>query len=607
VRVTSASSHQDLFSTAWIDEERGRFVTVVINDSETPISSYLTGDDVPGSYDLYLTSNIRGFEYMGQTTDSLFVVPPRSIVTLVAAGNTAPTINQVEEQFLELNASQQSLPLAGIDPADEGQSIVSLTAASSNTELISNLSIGTLQPDGTAVLTYQPASGESGLATITVTVTDDGPLFVTNKSEMKFDVMVYDAYNNPPVVERIQDQYVLEDMEGIHSVAVAMNDGDDGTQTLSGAVSTDNPDLITNLSFNATSQSVEFGVTPEMYGEASIKLTITDDGGNNNNNGNQSTERIFNVFVASVNDAPVVNQVEDMQVAMNAAEQTVVIEGIDMGDPFGRNQTLSVTADADDLTLITPPTVQYNQGNTANLKFTPIRNEIGTVNITVYVVDDGGVMNGGNDLTTMTFAVQIAPSDVNQAPYMNNVPDMNLYLSEGAETINLEGVDDGDPDKDQTISITASSSDEGIVAAPVVNWVPSLGVGSMKLTPVSIGNATITVTLKDNGGTDFGGLDTQSYTFEVTVYETVGIDEDGLKGIRIYPNPAGEQLNISTPPEFRSYQLSISDLSGKVLISKEIVDGLDEQQIKISELDAGMYVIVIETDEDNLRQIFIKK
>jgi hypothetical protein len=344
-----------------------------------------------------------------------------------------------------------------------------------------------------------------------------------------------------------------------------------------------------------------------MYGEATVKLTITDNGGNDNNNGNQTAERSFKVYVASVNDAPLVNPVEDMQVAMNAPEQTVTIDGIDIGDQFGRDQSISVTADADDLSLITPPTVQYNQGNTADLKFTPIRNAIGTVNITVYILDDGGVMNGGNDLTTMTFAVQIAPSDVNQAPYMNEISNMNLYLSKGAETINLEGVDDGDPDKNQTISITASSSDEGIVAAPVVNWVPSLGVGSMKLTPVSLGNATITVTLKDNGGTEYGGLDTQSYTFEVYVYQEVGIDNDELKGIRIYPNPAGEHLNIATPPEFSAYHLSISDLSGKVLISKEVVDGLDEQQINISDLDAGMYVIVIETDEDNLRQIFIKK
>lgn len=607
VRVTSTPSHEDLFSTAWVDEARGRFVTVVINDSETPISTYLTGEDVPDSYDLYLTTRIRGFEYMGQTPDSLFLVPPRSIVTLVSAGNTAPTIDPVEDQMLELNAAQQTIMLSGIDPADEGQSIASITASSSNTDLINNLSVGTLQADGTASLTYQPATGQSGMTTVTLTVTDDGPLFVTNKKTMEFDVMVYDAYNNPPVVERIPDQYLLEDMEGTYSVAVAMNDGDDGTQTLAGDVVNSNQDLITNLSFNATSQSVEFEVAPEMYGEATLKLTVTDDGGNDNNNGNQSAIREFKVMVASVNDAPVITQVEDMTVGMNAPEQTVVLDGIDMGDMFGKDQTISITADADDLSLITPPNVIYNQGSTAELKFTPIRNEIGTVNITVYLIDDGGVMNGGSDMTSMTFSVEIAPLDINQAPSMEEINDLDLYLSEGAETLDITGVDDGDEDKEQTISITASSSDEGIVAAPVVNWVPSLNLGSIKLTPVSVGEATITVTVKDNGGTDFGGIDTQNYTFVATVYETVGIDTDELKGIRIYPNPATDQLFLSMPSEFKNYNLIITDLSGKVMINKEIVDGYEEQQLNISDLDAGMYVIVIETENDNLRSIFIKK
>lgn len=606
VRVKSTSSHENLYTTAWMDEEEGIFATVAINDGEVPISAYLTGDNVPDTYEMYLTTAIRGCEYMGETGDSLFVVPAQSVLTLVARGNAAPTIDPAEDMMLELDAPQQTITLTGIDAVEELQSIQSISASSNNTTLIDNPTPGTLQSDGTASLTFQPAAGESGVATISVTVTDDGPSFVSNSTTMEFELMVYDAFNNPPEIERIDDQYVLEDMEGTHSVSLAVNDGDDGSQALTGTVVTDNPDMITDLTYNATSQAIEFSVAPEYYGEANIDLTITDDGGSANNNGNQSATREFKVHVASVNDAPSVNPVEDMIIGMNATEQTVTISGIDKGDVFGEDQSITVTAVADDLNLITPPTVEYFQGETADIKFTPIRNMTGTTNITIYVLDDGGVMNGGTDLTTMTFAVEIAPTDINQAPYMDPISDMNLYLSEGAETIDLQGVDDGDPDEDQTISITAESSDENVVAAPVVNWVPSLGVGSMKLTPVSTGTATVTVTLEDNGGTDFGGVNTQQYTFEVTVHESVGIEENGAQ-ISIYPNPAQSHVFVSAPEGFRNYNISVTDLSGKVVISKIKVAAAGEQRLNVSDLDAGMYVIIIENEDETHRLMFIKR
>ncbi|MFW5877808.1 MAG: hypothetical protein ACOCUP_01720, partial [bacterium] len=263
VRVKSTSSHEDLFTTAWLDDEEGIFTTVAINDGDIPVSAYLTGDNVPDNYEMYLTTAIRGCEYMGESGDSLFVVPPQSVLTLVARGNAAPTIDQAEDMMLELDAPQQTITLTGIDAVEELQSIMSITASSSNTTLIDNPTMGTLQSDGTASLTFQPTAGASGVATISVTVTDDGPSFVSNSTIMEFDVMVYDAFNNPPEIARIDDQYLLEDMEGTHSVSLAVNDGDDGTQTLTGAVVSNNPDMITDLSYNAASQVIEFGVAPE--------------------------------------------------------------------------------------------------------------------------------------------------------------------------------------------------------------------------------------------------------------------------------------------------------------------------------------------------------
>jgi len=277
-----------------------------------------------------------------------------------------------------------------------------------------------------------------------------------------------------------------------------------------------------------------------------------------------------------------------------------------MGDSFGAVQSIAVSAETDNLALITPPIVEYASGATADIKFTPIRNEVGTANITIFVLDDGGVMNGGTDLTTMTFSVQVVPSDINQAPTMDPIGDQVLYLSEGALTIQLEGVDDGDESKNQTLTVSAVSSEESVVSAPTVNWVPTMGIGSIKLTPVALGTSTITVTLKDNGGTDFGGVDSNEYSFIATVYQEVGIDTENT-GINIYPNPAKDMLFISGGVNNQTRRISVTDISGKVLISRDFDHAKEVQEINISELDKGMYILVFENDKEDTRELFIKE
>lgn len=607
VRVTSTSDNADLFSTAWVNDEEGRLSVVLINDSNAPISTVVNGTDVPDVFDIYLTTVNRQLDHMGTTTDGLVVVPPQSVMTLVATGNAAPTIDPVDDQMVAYNGGQQSVTLTGIDPVEGGQSIVSVVAESDNTILIPTPTVGTLQPDGSAALTFTPASGQSGTATISVTVTDDGPAFVSNATTMQFQVMVFDQYNNKPVVERINDQYVMEDAQGTIAVGVTSSDGDDGSQTLTGAAVTDNADLVTGLTYNNSTHEVEFSVAPDKHGEATITVTINDDGGSGANNGNQSATRDFKVYVASVNDAPSIDPIDNKDVGMNAAEQVISLTGLGMGDTFGDAQDLSLWATSSDATLITPPIVEYYGGATASLKFTPIRNKLGSVDVTVYVEDDGSLINGGVNLTTVTFTVNIVATDVNYAPSMTAIPDTTLILEDGALTIDIEGVDDGNDDEDQTITITATSENEGVVAAPTVNWVPSLGIGSIKLTPVAEGTSLITVTVKDDGGTEYGGVDTQEYTFTATVRSGVGFNDDLAGRIVVYPNPAVSEVTLEFNATEETSELTVTDLTGKIRIQKQVEVGMDQYRLDLGTLESGMYIIRIGSGEHTVRSTIIKQ
>ena len=86
---------------------------------------------------------------------------------------------------------------------------------------------------------------------------------------------------------------------------------------------------------------------------------------------------------------------------------------------------------------------------------------------------------------------------------------------------------DGQPDRhqrragseSQTLTVTATSSNPGLIPNPTVTYTSPNATGSLTYTPVAnaSGTATITVTVTDNGGTANGGVNTFSRTFTVTV------------------------------------------------------------------------------------------
>src|SRR5207245_1916048 len=71
----------------------------------------------------------------------------------------------------------------------------------------------------------------------------------------------------------------------------------------------------------------------------------------------------------------------------------------------------------------------------------------------------------------------------------------------------------------QALTVTASSSNTGLIPNPAVTYVSPNATGSLSFTPSAnqSGSAIITVTVKDSGGTVNGGVDTTTRVFTVTV------------------------------------------------------------------------------------------
>ena len=79
----------------------------------------------------------------------------------------------------------------------------------------------------------------------------------------------------------------------------------------------------------------------------------------------------------------------------------------------------------------------------------------------------------------------------------------------------------------------------------------------------------------------------------VFVSDLVGLDEaDQIEGLKIYPNPAGDYLNIELP-ETDNFDVNIFDILGNVVMSRTM-QGVE--QLDVSHLSGGTYTIQIIKD-----------
>jgi hypothetical protein len=197
--------------------------------------------------------------------------------------------------------------------------------------------------------------------------------------------------------------------------------------------------------------------------------------------------------------------------------------------------SLIVTATSSDTTLFPAGSIVLGgSGANRTISLTPAANLSGSATITV-TVDDGA----GN-LATDTFTVTV--NAVNDAPTLDAIASVpSLPANSGLQTISLSGISAG-PSESQTISITATSSNPGLIPNPTVVYSSPGSTGSLTFTPVAgqAGTATITVTVTDNGGTANGGVNTVTRTFTVTVGSS--LNTPGLVQIVDDPQNAGGKI-----------------------------------------------------------------
>ena len=417
-------------------------------------------------------------------------ITTRSFIVTVVSFNQPPTLGPLTDVTILEDSGTRSMALYSISSgaANESQTIT-LSAVSSNPDLIPNPAVAYVSPNASGTLSFAPVANASGTAVITVTANDGHAL--NNTISRSFQVTV-SAVNDPPALNPIANLIIDENSasQTVNLSGISAGPQNEQQPLTITAVSSDRaliPDPAVNYqSPNSTGSLV---VTPARYASGTATITVTVNDGQTDNN---KVIRSFTITVNPVNQPPTLSPIANLALDSNAGQQVVQLSGISsgLGDAV---QSLAITATSSNPAIVPNPIVNYaSPSTTGTIVFTPA-NTSGSAIITV-TVNDG---QSANSTFSRSFVVTV--NLANQAPTLASIADLTIDEDTGIQTVTLTGITTGSTLENQVLKVTAVSSNPEIIPNPIVSYFSPGTVGGLTFVPVAnaFGTATITVTVDD--------------------------------------------------------------------------------------------------------------
>ena len=445
-------------------------------------------------------------------TSQMFTV---TVQPAAVAVNQGPTLNALPNLTIYQNSGIQTVPLTGIATGIGGAyQVVTIWVYSSDSTIIPTPTLNYTSPNSTGSLTFTPVAGALGTATVTVTVNNGASNF-----SRVFTVTVVPAsavVPQPPTLNPIANLTAYQNT-GVQTVNLTgISAGTSGNPTVNVyAVSSDNGTIISTpvVNYTNSNSTATLTFTPVAGATGTATVTVTVDNGGASNN---PTSQAFTVTVLPppviAPQPPTLDAITNLTIYQNSGLQTINLTGISAGT--SGNPTVNVYAvSSDNGAIISTPTVNYtNSNSTGTLTFTPVATATGTATVTV-TVDNGGT---SNNPTSQVFTVTVMPPPVvSLPPTLNALPNVTIYQNAGSQTVALTGITSGSANQNQTLTISAASSNPAIVATPTVKYTYPNNSGTLTLSPLAnaIGTSVVTVTV-NNGGENNNSV---AQTFTVTV------------------------------------------------------------------------------------------
>ena len=442
----------------------------------------------------------------------------RTLRITILPVNDAPTFMPGGDVSVNEGSGPQSISWAtnvSPGPANESAQKMSFTMTSSAPSLFAPGGQPVVGADGT--LSFTPAPGASGTSTVTATVRDDGGTAdggIDTGATATFHIAIV-YVNQAPSFSNAGDVMSLED-DGPHAQQWATNispgAGESG-QTVTFSTSTTNAALFSAQPSISPTGVLTYTAAANANGTATVTVTAKDNGGTANG-GIDMAAATFQITVTPVNDAPTFTAGANQSVLEDAGSQSVAwATAVSPGATNESVQVLTFTVTNTNNGLFsTQPAVS----SSGQLTYTTWPDANGNATVSVTANDNGGTANGGVDTSaTKTFTITVTP--VNDAPTFTAGGNQTVLEDAGAQSLQwATAISPGPADESsQTVGFNLTNDNNALFSAQ-----PSITTsGVLSYTPAANANgtATVTVNAQDNGGTAFGGQDTKTVTFTITV------------------------------------------------------------------------------------------
>jgi gliding motility-associated-like protein len=307
----------------------------------------------------------------------------------VSTSNDPPTITAIDAQTINEDASTPALPFTIGDPDTALEDLV-VSASSSDKTLIPDANIALFGTGISRTVTITPASNQTGVSTITLSVRDDVATVSTT-----FQVTVVEA-NDPPIISPVGPQTTSENVATV-PIPFKVSDLETVATDLTVTASSSNVTLVPNAAANLTlagsgeDRTIVITPAPGQSGDATITLVVND--------GTATASSTFTLTVTSVNDPPTITAIQPQTTSEDVATTAISFTLTDAETAVG---SLTVTGSSSDKELVPDGNIVFSTGGaTRSVIITPGPNENGPATITLTVTDS----NGGSAQTTFTLTV----------------------------------------------------------------------------------------------------------------------------------------------------------------------------------------------------------
>ena len=271
-----------------------------------------------------------------------------------------------------------------------------------------------------------------------------------------------------------------------------------GTLTLSGANVTANQVIA-----RANLGNLTFVPNSNFHGATSFKYNASD--GTNF----AATNANVNITVTSVNDAPTILDIPNKTINEDGTTGVIPFTVFDVDNDAA---TLTVSATSSNTALVPVANIIFGgSGTNRTVRVTPVADGFGTATITVTVSD--GSLNASDSFV-------LTVNSVNDVPSFTLGADQVVAFNAGAQSVTgfATNISPGPANESgQTVAFIVTNTNNALfVTQPTIS---ANGTLSYNSAANKSGSATVTVKIKDNGGTANGGVDTsaaQSFTITVT-------------------------------------------------------------------------------------------